>query len=121
MKRCNKFQEFKEKNKNIYKSFDEILKAFVDSYENKNQEESVELPINNNYNNDNDINNNNIHKNINENILRKKKVILILIHMKIKIIKILKKILPYHFQIFKLKILSIYHFLFHIFLFEINI
>ena len=103
MKRCNKFQEFKEKNKNICKSFDEILKAFVDSYENKNQEESVELPINNNYNNDNDINNNNIHKNINENILRKKKVILILIHMKIKIIKILKKILPYHFQIIQIK------------------
>ena len=101
MKRCNKFQECKEKNKNIYKSFDEILKAFVDSYENKNQEESVELPINNNYNNDNDKNNNNIHNNVNQNILRIKKVILILIH--IKIIKILKKILPYHFQIIQIK------------------
>jgi hypothetical protein len=66
MKRCNKFQEFKEKNKNIYKSSDEILKAFVDSYENKNQEENIELPINNNNNN------NNINYNINENITQKK-------------------------------------------------
>ena len=60
MKRCNKFQEFKEKNKNIYKTSDEILKAFVDSYENKNEENNIES-TNNNHNNRN---NNNLNEKI---------------------------------------------------------
>jgi len=63
MKKCRKFQEFKEKNKSIYKSSEDILKAFVDTYENKSDEENEEEEnkINNNeYNNNNQSNNNNI-------------------------------------------------------------
>ena len=57
MKKCRKFQEFKEKNKSIYKSSEDILKAFVDTYENKSDEENEEEE---NKNNNNEYNNNNI-------------------------------------------------------------
>ena len=63
MKKCRKFQEFKEKNKSIYKSSEDILKAFVDTYENKSDEENEEEDNKNNnneYNNNNQSNNNNI-------------------------------------------------------------
>ena len=63
MKKCRKFQEFKEKNKSIYKSSEDILKAFVDTYENKSDEENEEEENKNNnneYNNNNQSNNNNI-------------------------------------------------------------
>jgi hypothetical protein len=56
MKKCRKFQEFKEKNKSIYKSSEDILKAFVDTYENKSDEENEEED---NKNNNNEYNNNN--------------------------------------------------------------
>ena len=53
MKKCRKFQEFKEKNKSIYKSSEDILKAFVDTYENKSDDEGEEEENKNNINNNN--------------------------------------------------------------------
>ncbi len=53
MKKCRKFQEFKDKNKSIYKSSEDILKAFVDTYENKSDDEGEEEENKNNINNNN--------------------------------------------------------------------
>ena len=39
MKKCLKFQQFKEEKKNEYSTSEEILKAFVDVYEIKSDEE----------------------------------------------------------------------------------
>ena len=39
MKKCQKFKQFKEEKKNDYSSADEILKAFVDIYEIKSEDE----------------------------------------------------------------------------------
>ena len=39
MKKCCKFQQFKEEKKNEYSTSEEILKAFVDVYEIKSDDE----------------------------------------------------------------------------------
>ncbi|MCQ2816095.1 MAG: hypothetical protein MJ252_02405 [archaeon] len=41
MKKCRKFTEFKEQNKEKYTDPDELLKAFVDIYDNKEDEEEI--------------------------------------------------------------------------------
>jgi hypothetical protein len=40
MKKCQKFQNYKEKHKNEFSSSEDILKAFVDSYETKSDDEN---------------------------------------------------------------------------------
>ena len=62
MKKCRKFQEFKDKNKSIYKSSEDILKAFVDTYENKSDDEGEEEENKNNINNNEPKKNNNKEK-----------------------------------------------------------
>ena len=50
MKKCNKFKEFKEKNENIYKNPEDLLKAFINYYENRNSKDNIEEINNYNFN-----------------------------------------------------------------------
>ena len=50
MKKCNKFREFKEKNENIYKNPEDLLKAFINYYENRNSKDNIEEINNYNFN-----------------------------------------------------------------------
>ena len=50
MKKCNKFREFKEKNENIYKNPEDLLKAFINYYENRNPKDNIEEINNYNFN-----------------------------------------------------------------------
>ena len=73
MKKCQKFQNYKEKHKNEFSSSEDILKAFVDSYETKSDDEnsaSESEKKNNIIKNNNKPptpNNNNIKNEINQN------------------------------------------------------
>ena len=73
MKKCQKFQNYKEKHKNEFSSSEDILKAFVDSYETKSDDEnsaSESEKKNNNIKNNNKPptpNNINIKNEINQN------------------------------------------------------
>ena len=70
MKKCNKYRDFKEKNGNIYQNPEDLFKAFINYYENRNPKDNIEET--NDYNNNiNEIQGNsefNLNNNDNEDI-----------------------------------------------------